>query len=676
MDRNKQTEPSEKRYFNYELSQLQFFRRVLDLALDRSLPLLERLNYLFITSANLDEYFEIRVAGLKEKIALSRSETGIDGMSTKETLREISHQTHDFVDQIYTLFNDELIPELARQKIVFLKPQQWNTKQRAWIKDFFMNHAMPVMSPIGLDLAHPFPTLVNKSLNYIVSLKGEDAFGRDSGLAIVHAPRTLQRILQVPKELCADQNGDYFIFLNHIIRVYVDELFPGMKATGCYQFRITRNSDIYLNPDDITDLTLALQSELASKRYGSAVRLEIDSHCPDHIVDYLLSIHELDQQDLYRIDGPVNLHRSSMFLDFVQRPDLRFPPFKHQTPALLAGQKDLFAVIRKQDILLHHPYDSFDPVLDFIHQAARDPDVLAIKQTLYRTGVNSPMVKALIEAARNGKEVSIVIELRARFDEAENIALANQLQEAGAVVIYGIIGYKVHTKLSLVIRRESRKLMRYAHLGTGNYHAHTARQYTDFGLFTYNKDITNDVLRAFLQLTGMGQMVKLKKLLASPFTLHKSILHLIENEIKNAQSGKKAFIKAKMNGLSELKIIDALYRASNAGVKITLYVRGVCCLCPGIKNLSSNIKIVSVIGQFLEHERVYCFHNDGGEKIYISSADWMTRNLYYRVEMCVPILDNKIAKRIKKEAFDTHLHPHSRMYQLKKDGSYSDSSSE
>lgn len=655
-----------QKYLNRELSHLQFFLRVFDQAKDPNIPLLERLNFLFITSANLDEFFEVRVAGLKEKVALSRSDTGIDNLGTEEVLREISAITHPFVDDIYMLFN-QLLSELRKEGIHFIPPNKWTQKQRKWAKEFFVNHALPVISPIGLDWTHPFPKLVNKSLNYIVSLEGDDAFGRTSGLAIVHAPRTLPRVLQFP---CEMTKGEGFVFLNHLIEEYVNELFPGMKATGCYQFRVTRNSDIYLNTDEVKDLTLALQSELASKRYGSAVRLEIDSECPEHIIEFLLSFHKLNQDDLYKVKGPVNLHRSSMLLNMLLRPDLRFKPIKHRVPPALKSNKDMFDVIRQKDILLHHPYHSFDPVLDFIYQAARDPNVIAIKQTLYRTGVDSPMVKALMQAARKGKEVTIVIELRARFDEQENIALANKLQEAGAVVIYGLVGYKVHAKLSLVIRRENGGLSRYAHLGTGNYHAHTARQYTDFGLFTCQSDITLDVLHAFQQLTGLGDWIRLKKLVAAPFDLHKTVLKCIATETRNAKAGKPAFIKVKLNGLTEPEVIDALYKASKAGVKILLLVRGICCLKPGVPGLSENIVVKSVVGRFLEHSRVYWFCNNGHEKLYCSSADWMERNFFYRVEICFPILDIDIANQVKKQAFDPKLHPNSKVYQLGRQGLY------
>lgn len=653
-------------FINRELSQLHFILRVFDQAKDPKIPLLERLNYLFITSANLDEFFEIRVAGLKEKMVLPMSNTDVDHMAT--VLNEITTITHGFVHEIYSLFNKELVPALAKEKIYFLDPTNWTKEQRSWAHEYFLNHAMPVISPIALDLSHPFPRLVNKSLNYIVSLEGEDAFGRTSGLAIIHASRSLPRLLKLPKELC---DGEGFLFLNNVIQEHIDEFFHGMKATGCYQFRITRNSDVYLNPDEqITDLRSALQSEIASKRYGSSVRLEIDANCPDNIVNHLLAIHNLESQDLYKINGPVNLHRANLLLNYLKRPELRFPPLKHQVPVELTADKDIFHEIGQKDLLLHHPYDSFDPVLDFIYKAAVDPNVIAIKQTLYRTGVDSPMVKALIEAARKGKEVTTIIELRARFDEQENMELANQLQAAGAVVIYGIIGYKVHAKLSLIIRREKGQLVRYAHLGTGNYHANTARMYTDFGLFTSDPDITGDVLLAFHQLTGLGKTAKLKKLFISPFTLHKKIIQLIENETKNAKAGKKSFIKAKINGLTEPLVIQALYRASQAGVKIQLHVRGVCCIDPKIPGLSENIKVISVVGRFLEHSRVYWFCNNGDEKLYCSSADWMHRNFFSRVEICFPILDKEIAKQVKKEAFDIKFHPHAKAYELLGKGNY------
>ncbi|MDQ2995333.1 MAG: polyphosphate kinase 1 [Pseudomonadota bacterium] len=660
----------EAKFFNPELSRLMFIKRVFAQACDQSLPLLERLNYLFITSGNLDEFFEVAVAALKDKIALSRTEASIDGMQADELLKMIAEITHPFVKDIYDVYNNDLTPAMHLQSIEFLPRKKWTKPQREWIQKFFTEHAMPVISPIALDLSHPFPRLVNKSLNYIVSLEGADAFGRESGLAIIHAPRSLPRILRIPSELC--EPGDYFVQLNDLIQAHLDDFFPGMTATGCYQFRITRNSDLYINSDEESDLTLALESELASKRYGASVRMEIDANCPDHIIEYLLAIHYLGVNDLYKVDGPVNLHRSSLLLKLLERNDLRFPAFQHQIPERLDKHTDMFSAIREKDILMHLPYDSFDPVLNLIYQAAHDPNVLAIKSTLYRTGVDSPMVKALIEAARVGKEVTIVIELRARFDEAENIALANQLQEAGALVIYGILGYKVHAKLSLIVRREGKDLGRYAHLGTGNYHADTARLYTDFGLFTYNSTITDDVLTTFQQLTGMSKELELDHLIASPFKLHKTVIALIEAETQNAQNGKKARIKAKVNGLTDKDVIVALYNASQAGVKIQLQVRGICCLIPGVKDLSENITVTSIIGRFLEHARVYCFYNDGNEKIYCSSADWMERNFFFRVEICFPILDPALAKTVKKRAFDPHLNPNSKQYQLKSDGEYFD----
>lgn len=654
-------------YLNRELSLLQFNHRVLEQALDEAIPLLERLRFLLICSANLDEFFEIRVAGLKQKLAIGSTHVGPDGLSTMATLEQIREFTQPLVDEQYLIVNHILLPALAKENIRFLSATDWNAKQAAWIKQYFQHEILPVVSLIGLDLARPFPRLVNKSLNFIVSLEGKDAFGRDSGLAIVHIPRALPRVIRLPET--EDGLGYNFIFLYSLIDAHANDLFPGMTVTGCYQFRLTRNSDLFL--DEATeDLAKALKHELLSRRYGMAVRLEISKNCPLELVDFLLQKHTLSRDELYQIDGPVNLSRCMQVIDVIDRPDLKYPPFTPGLPKHITDKLDLFAAIRERDILLHHPYQTFTTVINFIKQATDDPDVIAIKQILYRTGPESLMVRALSDAARAGKEVTAVIELRARFEEEYNIELANRLQEAGALVVYGVMGFKTHAKLTVVVRREGRTMRRYCHLGTGNYHAATARQYTDFGLLTYDQDIGDDVQSVFQQLTGMGKVIQLKKLLHSPFTLFKSLLDMIDRETEIALSGKPARIIAKINALTEPKIIQALYQASQAGVEIDLIIRGICCLKPGIPGISENIRVRSIVGRFLEHARVYYFLNDGDEKIYCSSADWMERNFFNRVEVSFPIEDKHLVKHAKVEGLLVYLADNTQSWELLPDGSY------
>lgn len=654
-------------YINRELSMLAFDERVLKLSLDKSIPLLERVRFLLICSSNLDEFFEIRVAGLKQKIAFSSSSVSTDGLSPEMALQGMRQFTHQLVEEQYQILNKVLLPELNKQKIRFLMQSKWNAAQAEWLANYFRTELLPVVSLVGLDLARPFPRLVNKSLNFIVSMEGKDAFGRDSGLAIVHVPRAVPRVIRLPTEHPDEYN---LVALSEIIRAYAGDLFPGMKVQGCYSFRLTRNSDLLIEEGSKEDLANVLKSQLIERRYGTAVRLELDKDCPMYIAEFLLKKHGLVAEELYRVDGPVNLSRFIQLLDLIERPDLRYPSFVPGIPKRLQGAPDIFAVIRAGDVLLHHPYQSFAPVLDFIRQATLDPEVIAIKQILYRTGPESLMVKALVEAARAGKEVTAVIELRARFEEEYNISLANRLQEAGALVVYGVMGYKTHAKLTLVVRREGKKMRRYCHLGTGNYHAVIARSYTDFGLLTYDRDICDDVQSVFQQLTGMGKIIKLKKLLNSPFTLFKSIIELIQFEIEQAQQGKPARIILKVNSLTEPQIIQALYAASQQGVKIDLIVRGICCLRPGIPKISENIRVRSIIGRFLEHERIYYFYHGNEEKIFCSSADLMERNLFHRVEVCFPIADKKLARRVKIEGLFVHLEDKFQHWELKSDGSY------
>ncbi len=651
-------------YLNRELSILDFHLRVLEQAVDPIHPLLERLNFLLIFSRNLDEFFEIRVAGLLQQLAFDPAigSTSSDGMLVQDVLKKISAICHRAVEKQYKILNEDVLPALAAENIRFLKRDELNEAQAAWVKQYFREQVLPVLTPISLDPAHPFPRLVNKSLNFIVSLEGKDAFGRQISLAVVPAPRSLPRVVRLPDDLT--NGGDQHVLLSAIIHEHVTELFLGMVATGCYQFRVTRNADLTVD-EDADDLALALKGGLFSRRFGKAVRLEVADNCPQPITEYLLRKFALKEDALYRVNGPVNLAR---LLSNFNRPRLRYAPFTPTTPAILQKSESVFEALKKQDVLLHHPFESFTPVINFLREAALDPQVLAIKQTLYRTGADSEIVRILSEAARNGKEVTAVIELRARFDEESNIEVANKLQEAGAIVVYGIVGYKTHAKMILVVRREDNKLHRYVHLGTGNYHAVTARIYTDYGLLSANTELCEDVHKIFQELTGMGKTAKLKKLLHAPFTLHAQLMASIEHEIQLAKAGKAAHIIIKINALTEKQLIQSLYRASMAGVKVDLIIRSICCLRPNMQGISENIRVRSIVGRFLEHTRVFCFSNDGDLKIYCSSADWMDRNLFSRVEACFPIDDPVLKKRIYKDGLLSYLVDNQLAWELQADG--------
>jgi polyphosphate kinase len=656
-------------FLNRELGLLEFNRRVLAQVEDGAVPLLERLKYLCIVSSNLDEFFEIRVAGLKEQIAHGGGTTGADGMEVHQIFHWVREQTQQIVSLQYQLLNQEVLPALARQGVRFLRRTHWNEVQQAWVRDFFFREVMPVLTPIGLDPAHPFPRVLNKSLNFAVELHGKDAFGRSSAKAIVQAPRMLPRTIPVPPEIAGCPHG--FIFLSSILHAHVGELFSGMEVLGCYQFRVTRNSDLFVDEEEVKNLRTSLQGELPQRHYGDAVRLEVADNCSPSMQEFLLRQFGLSESDAYRVHGPVNLVRLMGIPDQVDRDDLKFPTFVPGLPEVLQKKgADLFKVIRKADVLLHHPFQSFKPVIDFIVQAANDPEVVAIKQTIYRTGADSALMEALISAARCGKEVTVVVELLARFDEEANINWASRLEEAGAHVVYGVVGHKTHAKMLMVVRREQGKLRRYVHLGTGNYHQRTARLYTDFGLFTSNEAVCADVNEMFVQLTGLGRAGNLRHLWQSPFTLHEQTLRAIRNEIKLAKSGKTAHIIAKMNALLEPEIIAALYEASRAGVKIDLIVRGVCALRPGVAGLSENIQVRSVVGRFLEHTRVFYFRNNLAQDVYLSSADWMGRNFFRRIEACFPVLDKKLKRRIIEEGLKSYLRDNHQTWLMDADGHY------
>jgi len=655
-------------FFNRELSLLEFHKRVLYQAYDHSLPLLERLRFVCIFATNLDEFFEVRVGGLVEMLELNASSpAGPDGLSQEQTLTEVSERAHALVDEQYRIVNDQLFPLLRDNHIRILRRDEWSDAQIEYLQDYFETDILPLLSPIGLDPAHPFPRILNKSLNFIVKLDGKDAFGRSSGRAIVQVPRSLNHMIELPEEVGGE--GRTFVFVSSIIHYFMSEIFIGMTVIDSYQFRLTRNSDIFLDEEESEDLLRAVQGELVYRQYGDEVRLEVADTCPKELEDFLMQRCEIKPRDVYRINGPVNLNRLADLFDLIKDSAYYFTPFVQNMPKLPKRANSYFSALKKQDILLHHPFDSFHAVVDFLREAATDPNVLAIKQTLYRTGSNSPVVDALVAAAKAGKEVTAIVELRARFDEEQNVALAERLQRYGIHVIYGVVGFKTHAKMLLVARREENKLRYYVHLGTGNYHPKTTMLYTDYGLMTSDREIGEDVYRVFLQLSSLGKASKMDCLLYAPFTLHKGMVRRIRTEKENAEKGKPARIIAKMNSLYEEELTNELYAAARAGVKIDLIVRGICQLRPGVEGLSDNIQVRSIVGRLLEHSRVFYFENDGNPELYCSSADWMIRNMFHRVETCFPIKHKKIRDRII-EDLELYLQDNTHAWILQSDGSY------
>ncbi|WP_438823188.1 polyphosphate kinase 1 [Neisseria cinerea] len=651
-----------------ELSLLEFNRRVLAQAEDKNVPLLERLRFLCIVSSNLDEFFEVRMAWLKREDKLHPRRKLDNGKMPSETIADVTKAARSLIRHQYDLFNNVLQPELAQEGIFFYRRRNWTDTQKKWIEDYFDRELLPILTPIGLDPSHPFPRPLNKSLNFAIELDGTDAFGRPSGMAIVQAPRILPRVVPLPAELC--EGGSGFVFLSSILHAHVGKLFPGMTVKGCHQFRLTRDSDLTVDEEDLKNLRAAIQNELHDREYGDGVRLEVADTCPAYIHDFLLSQFRLTAAELYQVKGPVNLVRLNAVPDLVDRPDLKFPPHTQGRLKALGKNGSIFKLIRRAPILLHHPYQSFDPVVHMIREAAADPAVLAVKMTIYRTGSNSELVRALMKAALAGKQVTVVVELMARFDEANNVNWAQQLENAGAHVVYGVFGYKVHAKMALVIRREDGVLKRYAHLGTGNYHQGTSRIYTDFGIITDDDQITADVNTLFMEITGLGKPGRLNKLYQSPFTLHKMVINRIRQETAHAKAGKPARITAKMNSLIEPSVIDALYQASAAGVQVDLIVRGMCTLRPGVKGLSENIRVRSIVGRQLEHSRIYCFHNNGADDTFISSADWMGRNFFRRIEVATPVTTPTLKKRVIHEGLTMALDDNTHAWLMQPDGSY------
>ena len=631
-------------YQNRELSLLEFNQRVLEQAKDHRLPLLERVRFLAISSSNLDEFFEIRVAGLKQRVELGASRPGPDGLTPQQQLTRIAERARALVEEQYRVLNEVLRPALDGEGLGLAGGDNTPKGVQRWMREYFEREVEPVLTPLALDPARPFPRIQNKSLNFIVRLSGTDAFGRNTSLAIVQVPRSLPRVIPVGGTRSVD--GPAMALLSRVIQTNIDRLFAGVEVLGCWQFRVTRNSDLYVDDEEVDDLLRAVEGELAHRRYGAAVRLETAHDCPEDLVSFLRQHFAVEAEDVYQVNGPVNLNRLMGLYGLVERPDLKFPAFTPGVPARLKQQADMFAAIRQRDVLLHHPYQSFQPVTDFVRQAATDPHVLAIKMTLYRAGADSLIVDGLVEAARHGKDVTVIVELRARFDEAANIELATRLQEAGVHVMYGVVGYKTHAKLIMVVRREDARLKRYCHVGTGNYHVQTARAYTDYGLFTADDSIGEDLHDLFLQLTSLTQAPALRKLLQSPFTLHAALIARIEREMEHARQGRPARVVAKMNSLIEPEMVRTLYRASQAGVRCELVVRGICALKPGIPGVSENITVRSIVGRFLEHSRVFYFVNGGDEELFCASADWMERNFFRRIEVCFPIESRKHRERI------------------------------
>ena len=645
---------------------LAFNERVLAQAEDDTLPLLERLRYLTIVSNNLDELFEVRVAELKE---LMRADpmTPLDSGPVSEALFSVAERARNLVDRQYLLLNQTLLPALAGEGIRILMSTDWTDRQRAWAEKVFLEQIEPLLTPIALDPAHPFPRILNKSLNFVIELEGTNAFGRPADIVILQAPRVLPRVIRVPKAVAGAPHG--LMLLTSVVTGFVERLFPGLVVKSVNQFRVTRNSELFVDEEEITDLRQALHTELSQRQYGDEVRLEVSAGMGERVLQRLLREFDLEMQDCYRVEGPVNLVRLQQVIDLVDRPELKFPLFEPGIPAVLRGT-DLFAAIRRQDILLHHPYESFAPVTEFLKSAATDAQVVAIKQTIYRTGADSVLMESLVAAARAGKEVTVVLELMARFDEEANINWARRLEEVGAHVIYGVVGHKTHAKMTLLMRRENGNLKRYAHLGTGNYHPRTARLYEDFGMFTADADICADVHEVFRRLTGTGQAGPLRCLLQAPFTLANHILRAIAREAHIARAGRKATIAAKVNALLEPHVIEALYAASQAGVKIDLIVRGVCALRPGVPGLSDNIRVRSIVGRFLEHSRIYHFHADGANEVWLSSADWMGRNLHRRVEVAFPVRDRRLKARVLSEGIAVHLRDNAMAWTMDADGHY------
>ena len=655
-------------YFNRELSWLAFNRRVLEQAQNEANPLLERVKFLAIFSSNLDEFFEVRVAGLIQQVDSGVTEPSVDGIGPREQLRRIHSVTASLVEDQHRCWHGQLVPALAENNILFRTADQLSPSELNWARTYFREQIYPVLTPLAVDQAHPFPQLGNKTLNVVVSLNNPETPDIEGLMAILPVPRILPRIVNLEPSPHGPQR---YIFLSEIIKLCAHELFPGYRIDGAQVFRVTRNSDLYIDEEEAENLLKKIEEELRNLRRGAAVRLEIEQGVDDRSFNSLCDHLGLSHEYAFRLQGPINLMRLMSLYDLIDRPDLKYPPFTPAHPPAVQPPERIFTAIREQDILLHHPYDSFTPVSDFVEQAARDPQVFALKQTLYRTSGDSPIVRSLIEASRNGKQVTALVELKARFDEANNIQWARQLEEAGVHVVYGMGGLKIHCKCSLVVRREGQALRHYVHLGTGNYNQRTARSYTDFSFFTVREHITREVANLFNALTGFGRSPVFNHLLVAPFNLHQRMQELIERETAHARAGQPARIVAKMNSLVDKTTIDHLYEASQAGVRIDLIVRGICCLVPGIKGLSENIRVRSIVGRYLEHARAFYFENHGGEALVLAgSADWMPRNFFRRVEVLFPLEAAELRRRLVEDVFPMEFQDNANARELRANGGY------
>lgn len=660
------TTECETHFINRELSWLEFNQRVLEEARDPKNPLLERVKFFCIVSSNLDEFFEVRVAGVKQQIESDIVARSMDGLTASECFRAMTQRIHRMVEEQYACWSQELYPALAKNGIRILDVSELEITDLEWLREYYRTKVRPVLTPLAIDPAHPFPQLLNKSLNIIVRLEMVQNQEILKHLAVVQIPRILPRLVRLPR---SDSRLDY-VYLSRLIGHQLSDLFPGTTILGYWPFRVTRNSELYIDEEEAANLLKAVENELHNRRKGDAVRLEVENLCPAFIREALLKTLRLTEDDLYLIDGPLNATRLMALYEGDHSPELRDPPFVAPISVPLRERPDLFAAIRERDILLHHPYESYSSIVSFLEQAAADPDVLAIKQTLYRTGGDSRIVGALENAVRNGKQVTAVVELRARFDEANNIQWARHLEESGVHVVYGLVGYKIHAKSCLVVRREGHNIRRYVHLATGNYNPTTAKLYTDVSLLTCRPDFGEDVTNFFNLLTGICQFQPMRRLVVAPFELHRWLLRMIEREIENAGHGLPARIIAKINSLAERQVIEALYRASQAGVQIDLIVRGICCLVPGIKGLSENITVRSIVDRFLEHSRIFYFENACQPQVFIGSADWLPRNFFRRIELVFPVDDGVLRERIIREILALPQADNTKARLLQEDGSY------
>lgn len=658
--------PQPQRYLNRELSWLEFNQRVLEEARDPANPLLERVKFLAITGSNLDEFFEVRVAGLKQQVASGARVRSPDGLTPDACLRAIARRVRRMVDEQGRCWREELVPALDREGIRFLDPARLEGADRAWLDAFYRAEVRPVLTPLAIDPAHPFPRLQNKSLNLVAQVRRPRRRRLRYQLIVVQVPRVLPRLVQLPRE---DGGADY-VFLGRLIAHYLPDLLAGETIAGAWLFRVTRNSELYVDEQDSPNLLEAVETEVHNRLKGAAVRLEVEDGCPREITRELLEMLHLGEADLYRVQGPLNPARLMMLCEGPRAPELRDPPFVPPVAPALREEPDLFAAIRAGDVLLHHPYESFESVVDFLQQAAADPRVLAIKQTLYRTGGDARIIGALMDAVKNGKQVTAVVELRARFDESNNIRWARQLEDAGVHVIYGVVGYKIHCKTTLVVRRDDDGIRRYLHLGTGNYNPTTARLYTDLGLLTCRPELGEDVTDLFNLITGLCEFRGTRRLLVAPHQMHPRFLELIRRETEHARRGLPARIIAKMNALVVTEIIEALYEASQAGVQVDLIVRGICCLRPGVPGLSENIRVRSIVGRFLEHSRIFYFENACRPEVYVGSADWMPRNFFKRIEVVFPIEDGRLRERIITQILGLQLADNVKARELLPDGTY------